>query len=193
MVWAGRAYFVVKAGVLTMLLKGQRLLRSVLAWLRHFTPKLRSTNTAFYNGVMSNRMKQILILFIFVISTQSNADESPFYVGTWQSNEEKTLASMNEVHDIPENTKLFLRDNFFGRLVNVVREDTFAAYFIGERPDKLVFRPYDVEVLSNSTIRITYYDEFTDSNVIQTLTFEENCYSLHVSKWNFKEYFCREN
>jgi len=144
-------------------------------------------------GVMSNRMKQILILFIFVISTQSNADESPFYVGTWQSNEEKTLASMNEVHDIPEKTKLFLRDNFFGRLVNVVREDTFAAYFIGERPDKLVFRPYDVEVLSNSTIRITYYDEFTDSNVIQTLTFEENCYSLQVSKWNFKEYFCREN
>ena len=56
MVWAGRAYFVVKAGVLTMLLKGQCLLRSVLGWLRHFTPKLHSTNTAFYNGVMSYQL-----------------------------------------------------------------------------------------------------------------------------------------
>ena len=49
-----------------MLLKGQCLLRSVLGWLRHFTPKLHSTNTAFYNGVMHFQMSRPLIILSFV-------------------------------------------------------------------------------------------------------------------------------
>lgn len=138
-------------------------------------------------------MKQILSIFMLILSVQSIADEGPFYVGTWQSDEDKTLASMNEINDIPEKTKRFLSDDFFGKLVNVVREDSFATYFIDEKPDKLVFQPYKVDVLNNSTIRTTYYDEFTDSDVSQILKFEGNCYSLPVSKWNFREYFCRAN
>ena len=138
-------------------------------------------------------MKQTLSILMFILSTQSIADERPFYVGTWQSDEDKTLASMDEIHDIPEKTKRFLSDDFFGKLVNVVREDSLATYFIDEKPDKLVFQPYEVEMLNSNTIRATYYDEFTNSTVSKILTFEGNCYSLPVSKWNFREYFCREN
>jgi hypothetical protein len=48
------------------------LLRSVLGWLRHFTPKLHYTNTAFYNGVMRGIKKQCfvggrVVLIVFLV------------------------------------------------------------------------------------------------------------------------------
>ena len=59
------------------------MLRSVLGWLRHFTPKLHSTNTAFYNGVrqkMENSDITSLDGFLNALSCGcSGCDFVPFY------------------------------------------------------------------------------------------------------------------
>ncbi|WP_444916576.1 hypothetical protein [Microbulbifer sp. JMSA003] len=136
-------------------------------------------------------MKLYLTLALLLFTPFVIADENLFYVGTWQSNEKKTLASMNNVEDIPEKTQMLFRSNFFGRLVNVVRADSFATYIIGEKPEALTFSPHTIEVLSADTIRITYYDELSTSDETRILKYENNCYSLPVTKWEFREYFCR--
>ncbi|MFS1525436.1 hypothetical protein ACL7TT_15205 [Microbulbifer sp. 2304DJ12-6] len=136
-------------------------------------------------------MKLNLTLTLFLFASFVVADDDPLYLGTWRSNEEKTLASMDGVKGIPEKAQVFLRDELFGHLVHVIRVDSFATYFIDEKPDVLTFLPHKVDVLSGNSIRVTYYDELTDSDVTQVLKFEDNCYSLPVTKWKFREYFCR--
>ncbi|WP_445364513.1 hypothetical protein ACJJIQ_10030 [Microbulbifer sp. ANSA003] len=132
-----------------------------------------------------------LALTLLFFAQFAIADDNLFYVGTWQSNEEMTLASMDGVEGMPEKTQMFLRSEFFGRLVNVVRVDSFATYFIEEKPKELTFLPHKVEVLSTDSIRVTYHDELTKSDETRILKYEKNCYSLPVTKWEFREYFCR--
>ena len=68
-----------------MLLKGQCLLRSVLGWLCHFTPKLHYIKNAPYSGVMQytikeNRMNRLFISIIavaFLSACSSSDDSSP--------------------------------------------------------------------------------------------------------------------
>lgn len=146
---------------------------------------------AAYLGVMSKIMKGIFFLALVVSTSATHAEDVPTYVGVWQSNELKTLESMNSVKGIPEKTRLFLRMDFFGRLVNVVQEDSFATYFINEKPERLEFSPYELEIVDENVVRTTYYDETLESEVSQILTFEGDCYFLLASKWDFKEYFCR--
>lgn len=136
-------------------------------------------------------MKGILLLALLISTSATLAEDAPFHVGVWQSNEVKTLESMNAVKEIPEKTRVFLSTDFFGRLVNVVREDSFATYFVDENPEELEFSPYKLEIVNKNVIRTTYYDENIESEVSQVLTFEDDCYFVLISRWEFNEYFCR--
>lgn len=140
---------------------------------------------------MNKTMKGILFLALLISSSATLAEDAPFYVGVWQSNEAKTLESMSAVKEMPEKARVFLRTDFFGRLVNVVREESFATYFVGQKPEELEFVPYTIDVVNENMIRTTYYDENIESDVSQVLTFEDDCYFVFITKWEFKEYFCR--
>ena len=71
------------------------MLRSVLGWLRHFTPKLHSTNTAFYNGVRySMKLQLFFILICFFVAGCASTKKHPYEV--WKSLETPSSFSLGE-------------------------------------------------------------------------------------------------
>jgi len=128
-------------------------------------------------------------LFIFVIPSVI-AQEQVFYIGAFQSNEAMTLASMDAMEGIPEAERKTYRNKFFGKLVNEFRYDSFTTYFANQKPEQLNFINADIAPLTKNSIRITYFHQ-KRGDVVRELTFENNCYTIPVTVWQFKEYFCR--
>lgn len=87
---------------------------------------------------------------VFQFVENSRAQENPFYLGSWRSNVQMTLASMNSVSEIPDAAVTLYRDNFFGRLVNKLTSDSFTSYFIDQQPEVLSFVDADVNVVSEN-------------------------------------------
>lgn len=136
-------------------------------------------------------MKLVMLLSLLAISVFCRAEDKPFYVGTWQSNEAKTLASMEKVEGMPEKSKETFRQNFFGKLVNVIKKDSFTTFFTNQKPDEPEFIDADIQVLSPNKVRIKYFHESRGKHVVRELLIEDNCYTLPVLQWDFEEYFCR--
>ncbi len=136
-------------------------------------------------------MKIFLACVLFILPAFTQAQQKLFYVGKWQSNEEKTLASMRATQGIPEGARTMFANDFFGKLVNEFSSQAFTTYFTKQKPDSPVFIDANIVMLSENTIRITYFDEKRRQETIRELTFEDDCYSLLVTEWQFKEYFCR--
>lgn len=136
-------------------------------------------------------MRSFILLLLLLTSGLSHAEEVPFYVGTWQSNEAKTLESMDRVKGMPEKTKETFRKNFFGKLVNEIRMNSFTTYFADQKPADPPFVNADIEVLSPDTVRIKYYHEGRGKHVVRELKIQDDCYTVPVLQWDFEEYFCR--
>lgn len=133
----------------------------------------------------------IVLLLLLSISNLSSAEDKLFYVGSWQSNEKMTLVSMEKVKGIPEKTREAYRDNFYGKLINIIRKDSFTTYFADQKPDHLNFVNAEITVLPKDTIRFKYFHETRDQYVEREISFENNCYSVPDLQWGFREYFCR--
>ncbi|TVZ38072.1 hypothetical protein P886_2424 [Alteromonadaceae bacterium 2753L.S.0a.02] len=137
-------------------------------------------------------MRTLLTVFIaFLLSNACLADDDLFYVGTWKSNAELTLASMNAVKDIPEKDRKNYENDFYGHLVNVIRKDSFTTYFDNQKPEKLNFINADIKIIDKNTIRMVYYHERFKQNIVKEISFENGCYYVVGTVWQFKEYFCR--
>lgn len=136
-------------------------------------------------------MKTAIVLLLLSVSHLSIAEDNLFYVGTWQSNEKMTLASMNKIKDIPEKTREAYSDHFYGRLVNIIRKDSFTTYFVDQKPEEFNFVDAEIKVLPKNTIRLKYFHETRDKYVEREISFENNCYSVPDLQWGFREYFCR--
>lgn len=135
-------------------------------------------------------MKSILLVALLFLHSLAVADEY-FYVGVWQSDKAKTLESMREVEDIPQKAIELFEGDFFGRLVNVVKKDSFATYFVDDKPKEIVFIPAEIEILAPNKVRTKCFDQDSGLYTETITTYEGNCYSLTVGKWGFKEYFCK--
>ncbi len=136
-------------------------------------------------------MKVPLCLGLFLTYLVYQAGQTPFYVGAWQFNEAKTLASLLSQQEIPAQERLMLKDNINSGIVHVLRQDAFTTYPADRMPEQLTFTPYKLELLGETTIRTTYFNRAQRADIIQILTFEDNCYYVRASKWQFKKYFCR--
>ena len=139
---------------------------------------------------MSEPMRAILIILLGIYACLAHAYKPSDLVGTWKSNEKMTLASMEATPDIPEKNRAFFRNHFFGRLVVVSKPESSAVYFADEKPEKLAFRNHKITQLSETEFRVTYPDEPTSEDSAGVITLHGNCYSVEVSKWKFREYFC---
>lgn len=136
-------------------------------------------------------MRSIFIALCVAYAPMASAYDPDDFVGTWQSNEELTLRSMEATQGIPEETRAFFRNGFFGRLIVVSRINESAVYFVDEKPKDLEFHRHVIHKVSNNQFRVEYPEEEVSADSTGIMTLEGNCYYLEVSKWEFKEYFCR--
>lgn len=115
-------------------------------------------------------------------------------VGIWKSNSEKTLASMREVEGISCKAKRLFEGDFFGHLIAEYTDVQGRFYFDREEDNTEGMKEFSRYRLLEETPEkfvIEYYDGLTESEVTKELWREGGCYWVLVSKWEFREYFCR--
>jgi hypothetical protein len=119
--------------------------------------------------------------------------------GIWKSNTELTLASLNQIDGISEDSREYLKQNVFGLLTREFTDSQTRAYF-GRNKDgeeATAFGPYRILELTDAKIKVEHTDPLT-GKIISSVFYLDNryldndCYYELVSKWQYKEYFCRE-
>jgi len=141
--------------------------------------------------VINTMHRFLAVLVLFFCSGIATASD---LVGFWQSNKELTLKSMRETKGItPEASKLFGGD-FFGQLIIEYRNDSYRALFI--KPEDNVealekYYGYKIVEETEGFYLIESYDPLLEKNEIKKLYKAGNCNYLLVSRWQFKEYFCK--
>ncbi|WP_155238687.1 hypothetical protein [Teredinibacter turnerae] len=115
-------------------------------------------------------------------------------VGIWKSDAVRTLASMRQVEGISCKAKELFKNDFFGHLIAEYTSNQGRSYFDRDEDNAegmKDFSPYLMLEETPEKFVIQYHDDLTDSEVTKELRREGNCYWLPVSKWEFREYFCR--
>lgn len=135
-------------------------------------------------------MKRVLITILLASGLAAYAETPSRLIGTWKSNENLTLKSMESTQGIPEKSRAAFRNDFFGKLTVEVKQETFSAYFEGEATESTA--KYEVKQIDNNSFIIKSYDQLIQDYTEQKITFDGDCYYTLVSKWQFKEYFCKQ-
>lgn len=141
------------------------------------------------------RKISITVVLIIVMSgcMQPIKHKSALF-GVWKSNEEKTLQSMRTVSGITNKARQLLKNDFFGHLIAEYRENDARAYFDRDKDnteEMKKFYPYQVLEENKEFFVIRVHNELEGGEREVTLHRDSDCYYLPVSKWNFREYFCR--
>jgi len=135
-------------------------------------------------------MKLLLLLIATFVSSQIHANDFNI-IGTWKSNAKMTLKSMNENPNVTKKAKELFSNDFFGHLIVIVRKKDSASYFDNEPHENLIYEPYRI-LEKNKDFMVTEYNDVTTGELEKTnIYFEGDCYYLLISKWQFREYFCR--
>lgn len=133
-------------------------------------------------------------LLIFLCSASCSASEFPL-IGSWKSNEGLTLSSMSKISGIPEKAKLELESGIFGKLIlDFNSKNEVKSYIPGETDDIEEFNSYQkFQILEQNEeyIELKQYNEILDQTMIKKFYFEGDCFYVFVTKWKFKEYFCK--
>ncbi len=128
------------------------------------------------------------------VRTEPEQPSNPL-IGIWKSNSERTLASLNTVEGISDDARKYLKQNVFGLLTREFTATELRTYFgqvkAGEQSSK--FQPYRIVETNDNKIVIEHTDPLTNKKTVSTLYPEGECYYELVSKWQYKEYFCRED
>ncbi|WP_223669570.1 hypothetical protein [Kangiella shandongensis] len=135
-------------------------------------------------------MKTILITILLASGLAAYAETPSRLIGTWKSNEALTLKSMESTKGIPEKSREFFRNDFFGKLVVEVKRENFSSYFAGKAVESNT--KYEAKKIDDNNFIIKSYDEITQDYTELKITFIEDCYYTLVSKWQFREYFCKQ-
>ena len=115
-------------------------------------------------------------------------------IGVWKSNSELTLASLSTTDGISDDSREYLKQNVFGLLTREFTATEVRTYFgrIKEGEPGSSYQPYRILESNDNKIVIEHTDPLTGKRTVSTLYPENNCYYELVSKWQYKEYFCRE-
>ena len=138
-------------------------------------------------------LRSLLFLSIFFICSCATTPKHERLVGIWKSNEEKTIASMLSLEGVTDNAKELFTNNFFGKLEVTFKRSKMKSFLSGEDfegNDEYI--DYQVMEIRPESITIRYFNKLLEDFESQKLTFEGNCYYVLVSKWKFKEYFCKQ-
>ena len=122
------------------------------------------------------------------VSVQVVAGDCPL-VGTWMSDEAKTIASMNSDGKVTDKQREVLEKGFFGNLTIKINCTEYTSIYEGHEETI----KYKLISANGNKITAEYYDELQGENVERTVTLEDGgeCYSVPIEKLGFKEYFCK--
>jgi len=139
-------------------------------------------------------MHRFLFVLLFLLGITGAHAEENMLIGLWKSDEIKTLNSMNETEGVTsEATKIFEND-FFGQLIIEYREKDFRSRFIKAEDHHEVldeYIEYQIVEETNEYLLVESIDMLLNEQNPKKLFKDGNCYYVLVSKWEFKEYFCR--
>lgn len=115
-------------------------------------------------------------------------------IGFWRSNEAKTLESMHATPSVTKEAKQFLEDGFFGHYVVEFRKDTYRA--LSEIEEENIeefykYYPYKIVEKGEDYYLIESYSLLLEENEIRKIYMEGDCYYSLISKWDFRDYYCR--
>lgn len=136
-------------------------------------------------------MRFVISMIFLFIGLNAYSYEVGDLVGKWQSDEKKTLESMESTPGIPEDKRAFFRNGFFGKVIVVSKPNESAVYFVGEDREKSEFSRHIVNKISETQFLIEYPESTSSFSEPGIITLHGDCYSVVVSKWKFNEYFCR--
>ena len=164
----------------------------------HFTAKqvaykLRLTEALCVKGAAVNLMKYrvVILVFMSLIASKGLSSEIPdWLIGTWKSNEELTLKSMNSTAGVTEEAKLIFSKGFFGSLIQIYTTQKGVSYLLEEKSGTAENMKFSEINLGENSVTLTYYSKIFEEEINTTLYRDESCFYILVSKWRFREYFC---
>jgi hypothetical protein len=140
-------------------------------------------------------MKRAAVIFSAFLLMGSNDVPHQDLLGVWKSNEEMTLASMRATPGVTKKAKDIFENDFFGRLIIEYKIDSYRARYEDEEDNIDEFHHYyPYRVLDrgdNYYILETRIPLVKDNLRQKTIYMDGECYYQLVSRWNFREYFCR--
>jgi hypothetical protein len=140
---------------------------------------------------MKNCLTALFFALVFQFAGSKGLEEQLH--GKWQSNEEKTLDDMRKTKDIPAKTRAFFENNFFGRLILIIRKGESASYFSDDKNPNTQFTPYEISKTGNDYLIIKDFNSVLNKFEEQQWFFDGRCMYTYISKWKFREYFCPVN
>jgi len=131
----------------------------------------------------------VLIIAMLVLGCESRNSEHHYLLGTWKSNEKMTLESMNGNEGVTEKARTFLENDFFGQLVAEYKENEYRA--VNEKDDyDTGYQPYEVVAVEKGFIRIKGAPDIL-GDTETTIYPAGECFYMIVTKFEFREYFCK--
>jgi len=137
-----------------------------------------------------------LFVYLAMVVTLLGCSKPPHeeLLGYWKSNESRTLESMRKTPGIPMETREFFENNFFGKLVVEYKVDTVRSKYELDKDNIEEFYkyyPYKVLEKGKNYYLLESHSYISDENDINKIHMEGNCYYALVTKYDFREYFCR--
>lgn len=146
-----------------------------------------------YTGPMQfrNSISRLTIAGLLLAAACDKAPRVPdAFVGTWQSDEQLTLASMRQSDKVSAEMRAVFEDRFFGRLVVEFRATGRASYFAGadEVPE---FEPYDI--LDSGPNYVTFRETGDTPGLGNPRTWyiDGDLIGVEIQEWGFVEFFRR--
>ena len=111
------------------------------------------------------------------------------FVGTWQSDESLTLASLSKSQDVSQSDREMFSNDFFGDRVMEFQIDRARSYFVGDKwegvEQDMSWHRYDVVASGPDFMTLR-----TPLEVVTWRIEGEHIY-VELSKWDFREYWRR--
>jgi hypothetical protein len=131
----------------------------------------------------------ILLIAMLLFGCDDHKPSHGYLLGTWKSNEQKTLKSMNSIAEVSEESRKLFENGFFGQLVVEYKENESRS-LIEEDGFDTGFQSYHVVEVNDSYIKIIESNDIL-GDIETTMYPDGDCFYVIVSKYEFREYFCR--
>ena len=137
------------------------------------------------------RLVTAFSIMLAIGACDSSAVPHSAILGKWKSNEELTLKSMNAVVGMNEEVREYFENNLFGHLqVEWLKEKSRAVNEIDDFD--IGYVPYEVLEVDSKFIRVREWSSFLNDYDESTLYLDGDCYYVITTKYEFREYFCRQ-
>jgi hypothetical protein len=110
-------------------------------------------------------------------------------IGTWKSDAEQTLQSMNQTADLPPHARSRFENDLYGHLIVEYRVDTVRARFDNSNYDT-GYLPYEVIAVSDGKIETREWNEILQIFETSTTFIDGKCIYGISAEYSFREYFC---